>query len=109
MKWIRDRHLGSLLAWVVIVVAAIMLLPNVNALTHEHSNITLPSNVQSEVADTMRNHWNKGTKNTYETALVFNNGDSAISQAVLVGLRRQLRSCVTISRVRHQEHDDRLR
>lgn len=81
MKWIRDRHLGSLLSWVVIVVAAIMLLPNVNALTREHSNITLPSNVQSEVADTMRNHWNKGTKNTYETALVFNNGDSAMSKA----------------------------
>lgn len=81
MKWIRERHLGSLLAWIVIVIAAIMLLPNVNALTREHSNITLPSNVQSEVADTMRNHWSKGTKDTYETALVFNNGDSAMTKA----------------------------
>lgn len=81
MKWIRDRHLGSLLAWVVIVVAAIVLLPNINALTRAHSDITLPSNVQSEVADTMRNHWGKGTKNTYETALVFNNGDSAMTKA----------------------------
>lgn len=81
MKRLFHNHFGALLAWIVIVVAAIAMLPNVNALTRAHSNITLPSNVQSEVANTMGNHWGHHDNHTYEVAGVFNNGNQKLSAA----------------------------
>lgn len=81
MNWFRRHHAGGLLAWIILVIAAIILLPDVNALTRAHSNISLPSSVQSEVANTMKNHWGHGSKNTYETVGVFNNGDEAMTHA----------------------------
>lgn len=81
MKRLFHNHFGALLAWIVIVIAAIAVLPNVNALTRAHSNITLPSNVQSEVADTMGNHWGHHDNHTYEVAGVFNNGNQKLSAA----------------------------
>ena len=56
MRFIKN-HVGSLIAWILIVVISIFMLPNVNQLTREHSTISLPANVQSEVASTIGNHW----------------------------------------------------
>lgn len=47
-------------------------MPNISQLTSEHSAITLPSDVQSSVAQTIQNDWGKKKKNTYEVAIVFN-------------------------------------
>lgn len=80
MRFIKN-HVGSLIAWILIVVISIFMLPNVNQLTREHSTISLPANVQSEVASTIGNHWGHHQNNTYQVVAVFNNQDGAISKS----------------------------
>lgn len=80
MRFIKN-HVGSLIAWILIVVISIFMLPNVNQLTREHSTISLPANVQSEVASTIGNHWGHHQKNTYQVVAVFNNQDGAMSKS----------------------------
>lgn len=76
-----ENHVGSLIAWILIVVISIFMLPNVNQLTREHSTISLPANVQSEVASTIGNHWGHHQNNTYQVVAVFNNQDGAMSKS----------------------------
>lgn len=80
MRFIKN-HVGSLIAWILIVVISIFMLPNVNQLTREHSIISLPANVQSEVASTIGNHWGHHQNNTYQVVAVFNNQDGAMSKS----------------------------
>lgn len=80
MQFIKN-HVGSLIAWILIVVISIFMLPNVNQLTREHSTISLPANVQSEVASTIGNHWGHHQNNTYQVVAVFNNQDGAMSKS----------------------------
>lgn len=80
MRFIKN-HVGSLIAWILIVAISIFMLPNVNQLTREHSTISLPANVQSEVASTIGNHWGHHQNNTYQVVAVFNNQDGAMSKS----------------------------
>lgn len=80
MRFIKN-HVGSLIAWILIVVISIFMLPNVNQLTREHSTISLPANVQSEVASMIGNHWGHHQNNTYQVVAVFNNQDGAMSKS----------------------------
>lgn len=80
MRFIKN-HVRSLIAWILIVVISIFMLPNVNQLTREHSTISLPANVQSEVASTIGNHWGHHQNNTYQVVAVFNNQDGAMSKS----------------------------
>lgn len=70
-KFIKN-YVFSLIAWILILLISVIALPNVSQLTGEHSTITLPSDVQSSVAQTIQNDWGKKKKNTYEVAVVFN-------------------------------------
>ncbi|WP_127345742.1 MMPL family transporter [Lactobacillus amylolyticus] len=72
MQKFLKNHVFSLIAWILILLISVIALPNVSQLTNDHSNISLPSNVQSEVAQTIQNNWGKKKKNTYEVAIVFN-------------------------------------
>lgn len=80
MRFIKN-HVESLIAWILIVVISIFMLPNVNQLTREHSTISLPANVQSEVASTIGNHWGHHQNNTYQVVAVFNNQDGTMSKS----------------------------
>lgn len=72
MKKLLKNHLGALIAWVLILVISLVALPNVDSLTRAHSEISLPSNVESEAAKLIKNEWGSKKKNTYEVAVVFN-------------------------------------
>ncbi|MDK7017076.1 hypothetical protein QP311_25650, partial [Escherichia coli] len=48
---------------------------------NDHSNITLPSNVQSNVAQSIENNWGSKKKNTYAVALVFNKKSGKLTDA----------------------------
>ncbi|XOQ56543.1 MAG: MMPL family transporter [Lactobacillus delbrueckii] len=71
MKKLLKNHLGALIAWVLILVISLVALPNVESLTRAHSEISLPSNVESEAAKLIKNEWGSKKKNTYEVAVVF--------------------------------------
>lgn len=79
MRKIFKNHLGALIAWIVIVIIAIFMLPNINSLTRQHSNITLPKDSQSQIADTIQKKWGYHQGNTYQVVAVFNNGNSKMS------------------------------
>ena len=72
MQKFLKNHVFSLIAWILILLVSVIALPNVSELTSEHSTVSLPKNVQSEVAQTIQNDWGKKKKDTYEVAVVFN-------------------------------------
>nr|WP_217268985.1 MMPL family transporter [Lactobacillus helveticus] len=75
------NHFFSLIAWILILIISIFALPNIKELTNAHSDITLPSNVQSNVAQYIKNNWGAKKKNTYEVALVFNKKHGKLTEA----------------------------
>lgn len=80
MKKLLKNHLGALIAWVLILVISLVALPNVDSLTRAHSEISLPSNVESETAKLIKNEWGSKKKNTYEVAVVFNKKDGKLTE-----------------------------
>lgn len=80
MKKLLKNHLGALIAWVLILVISLVALPNVDSLTRAHSEISLPSNVESEAAKLIKNEWGSKKKNTYEVAVVFNKKDGKLTE-----------------------------
>lgn len=81
MQKLLKNHVFGLIAWILILLISIFALPNVTQLTNEHSNISLPSDVQSNVAQSIENNWGKKKKNTYEVAVVFNKKHGRLSAA----------------------------
>ena len=81
MQKFLKNHVFSLIAWVLILIISIFALPNIKELTNAHSDITLPSNVQSNVAQSIKNNWGAKKKNTYEVALVFNKKHGKLTEA----------------------------
>ena len=65
----------------MILIISIFALPNIKELTNAHSDITLPSSVQSNVAQSIKNNWGAKKKNTYEVALVFNKKHGKLTEA----------------------------
>lgn len=79
MKKLLKNHLGALIAWILILVISLVALPNVDSLTRAHSEISLPSSVESEAAKLIKNEWGSKKKNTYEVAVVFNKKDGKLT------------------------------
>ena len=71
MKLLKN-HLGALIAWIAILLIAVFSLPNVDALTRQHSEISLPKDVQSSIAINIESKWGHGQDNTYVVGVVFN-------------------------------------
>lgn len=68
------------MVWVLITIIAIVSLPNVNALTRQHSAVNLPRDTQSQIANIIENkHWGHHQNNTYQIVAVFNNGNQKMS------------------------------
>ncbi|WEV71152.1 MMPL family transporter [Lactobacillus sp. ESL0785] len=72
MRKLLKNHVFSLIAWILILIISVVALPDITGLTRDHSNVSLPANVQSEVAQTIQNGWGSKQKNTYQMAVVFN-------------------------------------
>lgn len=69
-----------MIAGVLILVISLVALPNVDSLTRAHSEISLPSNVESEAAKLIKNEWGNKKKNTYEVAVVFNKKSGKLTE-----------------------------
>ncbi|AEG40906.1 MMPL family transporter [Lactobacillus kefiranofaciens] len=81
MQKFLKNHVFSLIAWILILIISVVALPNIKDLTNAHSDITLPSDVQSNVAQSIQNNWGAKKKNTYEVALVFNKEHGKLTDA----------------------------
>lgn len=81
MQKFLKNHVFELIAWILILIISVVALPNITQLTNDHSNITLPSNMQSNVAQSIENNWGSKKKNTYAVALVFNKKSGKLTDA----------------------------
>nr|WP_241864974.1 MMPL family transporter [Lacticaseibacillus kribbianus] len=69
-----------MIAWLLIVVVAVVTLPNVSALVRQNGAVTLPASAQSSVADRISKTAN-GNKNVRAYTAVFSNGNRKLTAA----------------------------
>nr|WP_276580110.1 MMPL family transporter [Lacticaseibacillus parakribbianus] len=69
-----------MIAWLLIVIVAVVTLPNVSALVRQKGAVTLPASVQSSVADRIAKKAN-GNKNVRTYTAVFSNGSHKLTAA----------------------------
>lgn len=81
LKGSRRRFSIQAAIWLVIMVAAIFLLPNVSTLVRDKGQTQLPSSAKSQVAQVIQNHWGRNQNNTRQVVVVFSNGNSPLTAA----------------------------
>ncbi|MBA1394494.1 hypothetical protein EQ500_11575, partial [Lactobacillus sp. XV13L] len=81
MQKLLKNHIFSLIAWILILIISVVALPDITGLTREHSNVSLPADVQSEVAQSIQKDWKSTKKDTYEVAVVFNKKSGQLTAA----------------------------
>ncbi|KAB1952934.1 MMPL family transporter [Lactiplantibacillus plantarum] len=79
MKGSRRRFTIQAIVWLVVMVAAIIFLPNISSLVRDKGQTKLPSSAKSQVAQVIQNHWGHNQNNTRQVVVVFNNGDSPLT------------------------------
>ncbi|MFB9769644.1 MMPL family transporter [Lactiplantibacillus modestisalitolerans] len=79
MKGSRRRFTIQAIVWLVVMVAAIIFLPNISSLVREKGQTQLPSSAKSQVAQVIQDHWGRNQDNTRQVVVVFNNGDSPLT------------------------------
>ncbi|GAB5056673.1 MMPL family transporter [Companilactobacillus alimentarius] len=80
MNDFRKKQWPALIAWIVVVLIAIVAMPNVSALVRENGGIQLPSTVESEVANKIQKKANNNKSVRTYTA-VFSNHNSKLSSS----------------------------
>ena len=93
----KKRYIVQAIIWVVLLIASLITLPNINQLVREKGQIKLPSDLTSQVADNIQNHWGRHEDNTRQVVVVFNNGDRKLSAS------QQDNIDATINSFKHQE------
>lgn len=79
MKGSRRRFTIQAIVWLVVMVAAIIFLPNISSLVRDKGQTKLPSSAKSQVAQVIQNHWGRNQNNTRQVVVVFNNGNSPLT------------------------------
>ncbi|AVK61714.1 transporter [Lactobacillus sp. CBA3605] len=79
MKGSHRRFIIQALIWVVVMVAAIVMLPNVSQLVRDKGQTQLPSSAKSQVAQVIQDHWGRNQNNTRQVVVVFSNGDKPLT------------------------------
>lgn len=93
----KKRYIVQAIIWVILLIASLITLPNINQLVREKGQIKLPSDLTSQVADNIQNHWGRHENNTRQVVVVFNNGDRKLS------VNQQDNIDATINSFKHQE------
>ncbi|ANZ61270.1 hypothetical protein AYR62_09780 [Secundilactobacillus paracollinoides] len=78
MQQLWKHHGISLIVWIIIAIAAIVTMPNVSSLVRQHGSVTLPSDMQSQVAQTIEKKAS-GNKNVRSLIVVFNKKNGKLS------------------------------
>ncbi|WP_024746239.1 MMPL family transporter [Levilactobacillus namurensis] len=80
MRWMNKHYIWNVIGWLVIVMLAVITIPNMSKLVADKGQITVPSNYQSTRATNMQKQWGRSQRGTTAVVVVFNNGDSALTQ-----------------------------
>ncbi|WP_416353516.1 MMPL family transporter [Agrilactobacillus fermenti] len=79
MRRFLHNHVGSLVAWIILVIAAVLMLPNISGLIRDKGQTKIPDTAQSQVANAIQKDWGRGQGNTRQIVAVFNNGNKALT------------------------------
>ncbi|MFD0898107.1 MMPL family transporter [Loigolactobacillus binensis] len=79
MKRFWERHVGALIAWLIVIVVALVAMPDTTRLIREYGQTKIPASAQSQVASVMQDHWGRGQGNTRQVVVVFNNGSQKLT------------------------------
>ncbi|WP_125606946.1 MMPL family transporter [Lapidilactobacillus bayanensis] len=79
MQKFFKNHYGALVAWLLAVVVAVVMLPNITQLVHDKGQTALPDNVQSKLAEIDQDDWGRGQGNTRQVVAIFNNGNDKLT------------------------------
>ena len=79
MQKFFKNHFGALIGWLIAVIVAIVMLPNITELVHDKGQTELPDNVQSKMANLFQDDWGRGQGNTRQIVAIFNNGNKKLS------------------------------
>lgn len=88
-KFIR-RYTVSFFIWLAVLIASMVMLPNVSQLIADKGETKIPSSAQSQVADTIQSHWGHKIGNTRQVVVVFNNGDKKITSSQQAAIDRTI-------------------
>ncbi len=78
MKRFQNRHIAPLIIWIGLILIALFTFPNTSQIVREKGQISIPSSMQSSVADQIQKKANDG-KNVRSIIAVFNNKNGEIS------------------------------
>lgn len=80
-KGTKKRYIVQAIIWLILLIASLVAMPNINKLVREKGQITLPSSTTSQIADTIQNHWGRHQDNTRQVVVVFSNGDKKLTNS----------------------------
>ncbi|KRN22184.1 MMPL family transporter [Lacticaseibacillus camelliae] len=98
MKKFFERHGMAAVTWLIVVILAVVFMPDVNALVRDNGAVKLPSDVQSQVATRIQKKANGKPVRTYTA--VFSNGKQALTKAQTKRIDRTLHSLKSESGLR---------
>lgn len=73
------KYIGIIIAWVVVAIAAIFVMPNSLNLVASHGQTKLPKSAQSQVANTLKDNWGPKLSDTRQVLVVFSNGKTKLN------------------------------
>jgi RND superfamily putative drug exporter len=78
LKKLHDRHIPSLIFWLVVILVALLTMPDVSGIVRDKGALSLPKSEESQIAATIEKKANHNQK-VRSFALVFSNGDDKLS------------------------------
>ncbi len=103
MRWMNKHYIWNVIGWLVIVLLAVVTIPNMSKLVADKGQITVPSSYQSTRATNMQKQWGRSQRGTTAVVVVFSNGDSALTNAQNTQIEN------TIQRIKNHEDQYEIR
>lgn len=100
MKKLTNWRSFFLVAWIVVTVLSLLLMPNLDQLVRDKGQITIPETAQSQVANEMMKDLNGEDGESYQIIAVFHNDDE---QALTEKQLNKIESVVTSLKERENE------
>ncbi|WP_367296468.1 MMPL family transporter [Levilactobacillus yonginensis] len=99
----NKHYIWNVIGWLVIVLLAVVTIPNMSKLVADKGQITVPSSYQSTRATNMQKQWGRSQRGTTAVVVVFSNGDSALTNAQNTQIEN------TIQRIKNHEDQYEIR
>jgi RND superfamily putative drug exporter len=77
-KYIK-QNIAKFVAWIIVLILGIVMLPNISGLVADKGQTKIPDSAKSQVAKTIQKDWGHKISNTRQVVVVFNNGDQALT------------------------------